>query len=309
MEIVNYKTTLKDLYKNTSYIKYKKNLYYGWNLDDDICLTNPSPLNVWPDDDIVKSLNELADLDDKKLADIIPYSNSNKELDFIILKQSKCSKVAIVTAGGGYSSVCTAVESLPVGMYLYKKGFTVILPTYSIKEKAFMCKATEDLVDLIKYLTKNSEMLNIDMSDYIIGGFSAGGHAVAMLLTEEYSYEAKNYIKPKLVFLGYPVITLKTSTHGGSKQILLGNNANSLFESKYSVDENMKKAICKLFFWQCERDNIVPFQNFKLLEQAAIKCNYNYEARHYDSDAHGWGIATGKLADGWLDEMLEFLAK
>ena len=95
-------------------------MFFGWGFENDdrkISSFNP---DVWPIEDIINGLNELVDLDDKGLADIICYSK-NKNLDFITLKQSNKSKVAIVTGGEGYTSVCNAVEALPVALNFYEK--------------------------------------------------------------------------------------------------------------------------------------------------------------------------------------------
>ena len=163
------------------------------------------------------------------------------------------------------------------------------------------------MVVLISYLDKHQKEINIDMKDYLIGGFSAGGHAVGMLLTKHFSFEKYKILKPKLMFLGYGVITMGKYATPGSKLALLGEKPQKKDIEKYSIELGIEKKMCKLYFWQCERDNIVPFENFTLLKDAATKAKLDFRCRSFDSDAYGWGIANNKLADGWIDDMLNFI--
>lgn len=221
--------------------------------------------------------------------------------------QKQKSPVAIIAAGGGYCCVCSATESLPVAMKLYEKGYSAFVINYSILDDAKMGGAIDDIAECISYLTKHQEELNIDMNNYIIGGFSAGGHAVGELLTDNYGFNYYKIQEPRLLFLAYPVITFDIKTHGGTRGYCIGQDPSQDLIDKFSIEKHVINQGFKVFHWQCQRDNTVPFENTLLLRKALTKAGIDFISKDYDSDAHGWGIATGKLADGWVEEMLEFI--
>ena len=109
------------------------------------------------------------------------------------------------------------------------------------------------------------------------------------------------------MFLGYPIITMGKGTHLASKNIVIGEKPTRENIEKFSIELGLDKPMCKLFFWQCKNDKEVSYTNFEKLEKASKEAKYTYMCRSYDSDAHGWGIASGKLANGWIDEMLNFI--
>ena len=272
-------------------------------LDEDVDIKNKKLMNddgVWPNDAIIESLNFLRGLSYKKQLTYL----AKKLYSVLALRQENKSKVAIVLAGGGYNCVCTLPEDIPVSVDLFKKGFTVFSFVYPTKNDAK--EASNCLNSFISFLFKNQEKMNIDMEDYIIVGFSAGAHLAASIGTNHLGVSSLGLVKPKLLVLAYPVITMKEKAEVGTKNNLLGTKPSEEDIEKYSIEEHISSDYPNVFVWQCERDNVVDFSNSLLLVESLKKAEVDYRFESFNDDVHGYGIAKGKIADGWLDRMYQY---
>lgn len=310
MKINNIKPdiTIHELATHPILGKYFINLCYGWDAINDnrsVCDLYP---DIWPIDKMIESLNQIIELEKVNNVQLIfPFSNS--DVSALFIKNKPNSKVAFVYSGGAYCCVCNMVEGLPVAMELFKQGYSIVVGTYSIKnnDKPLLFeKPITDIIGTIRYFYENAPKLEIDMKDYIIGGFSAGGHAVGELLTDNVGLTKYGMDLPKLLFLGYPVITMHTNVHSYSRIMLIGENPSLEDMDKYSIEKHLCTKGCKVYVWQCKRDNQVPIENTIKLAEALQAKKYNFIYRTYDSDAHGYGIGANKICDGWVNEMLAF---
>ena len=255
-----------------------------------------------------QALNDLVSLAEQNK---VTYKEFNSHSAYMMYKQDKKSKVAIVIAGGGYQEVCTFPESFPVAIELYKRGFTSFTFSYGVKENAFHNKAYKnDLVPFIKYLFDNQDELNIDMNDYLIIGFSASAHLVATLGSDNFGYKVMGLPKPKLMVLAYPVITMhKENAEVGSYAAMFGEHASEEDEHIYSIEEHVDKDFPPVYMFQADKDKVVKSINSKLMDEALTKHNVPHVYFTLDDDYHGYGLGTGTPVEGWLDKMLEFYKK
>ena len=205
-------------------------------------------------------------------------------------------------AGGGYNTVCTLPEEIPVSVELHKKGMTVFSFVYPVKEDSK--SAIECLKSFIEFLFKHADRLNIDMEDYMVLGFSAGGHLAASVSTDNLGITSCS--KPLLLGLSYPVITMGEYKEPGTFNNLLGEEYTQEDIEKYSVELHVGEDYSNCFIWQCNRDCVVPFKNSLLLAEALKNKNIDYRLESFDSDVHGYGIAKNKIADGWVDRLYDY---
>lgn len=305
--MVTRETLLRDLYKGTELEKYAKYFYYGFEGSE----WSDNPLGhfcdgLWGNQETVESLNYFEDLYNKGKAEFIFTNKDNPDVNIALMKQDKPSKVAILCAGGGYGSVATAVEVSKIGQHLHELGWTVAMLAYSIKEKAVGDKSLDDLILAVNYLKNNEKKFNIDMSNYIVGGCSAGGHLSSRLGTNNCGYKARNFEKPGLIFLAYPVIDFGENMHGQSRRMVLGENPSKEDIDKVSTHKHVDSSYPPVFMWQCDQDSAIGVIHTKLMEEALKKANVPYKYEVYHSTAHGWGYAKGQPAEGWVDRMLDF---
>ena len=67
----------------------------------------------------------------------------------------------------------------------------------------------EDLAAAWKFIQRSQSAFGLAAEDYIVGGFSAGGHLSAMWGTANLGARSYGLPDPKLLLLGYPLITME----------------------------------------------------------------------------------------------------
>lgn len=254
-------------------------------------------------EEIIDALNELRIMTHDKTLKFLP----KKGYSVLALRQKEYAKVAIVCAGGGYSSVYTLGEDIPVSLELYKKGFNVFSFSYPTKEEAIY--ALDCLKEFIVFLFNNAKKMNIDMEDYIAVGFSASGHLIGSLGTDNLGLQNNNIPLPALVSLCYPVITMTGEVETGSRANLIGLDASEEVANKHSIHLHVDSSYPATFIWQCDKDNVVPFKNSLLMVEALKNNNVPYVFESFDSELHGLASGKDSVAQGWIDRMYEFYLK
>lgn len=86
----------------------------------------------------------------------------------------------VCAAGGGYTCVCSAIESLPVAARLNELGYNVFVVNYRVLQDSLLPKPQADLAAAIKYIQKNKDTFGLQNTEYIINGYSAGGSVVTI---------------------------------------------------------------------------------------------------------------------------------
>lgn len=250
--------------------------------------------------DLINSLNYLRSLVfDKKVGFL-----NKSDYSVLHLKQEEKAKTAIVLAGGGYYNVCTLQEGYLVGHKLHQLGFNVFSLNYPVREEAK--NALPVLKKFISFLLKNEKRMNIDMEDYIVVGFSASGHLVGELGTDNFGLLKDGIPLPKLLTLCYPVISMGENTHLGSKENLLGVGTTKEEDEEYSIELHVDENYPATFIWHCDKDDLVPFENSLLIIEQFKKHNIKYKFESIDSTYHGLSLANNTAMEGWVDRMYEF---
>jgi acetyl esterase/lipase len=219
--------------------------------------------------------------------------------------QDRPSQFILICAGGGYAGVATMQEAYPVAKALYEVGYSAFVLQYRTGKAALAPNPLEDLAQALRVILMNAEKFQLNTDDYGIIGFSAGGHLAASFGLENIGYAHYGLPRPGMMILAYPVITMGECTHAGSRDNLLDKN-NTQQIDRYSVEKHITERYPKTFLWQCDHDKTVPVENSRLLVQALKNSQVPYVYETFPSDAHGWGLGTGTVAEGWLDRALEF---
>lgn len=217
------------------------------------------------------------------------------------------TKIAVITAGGGYAMVCSFAEGFPIAKRMNELGYHAFVVNYRTGKGAAAPNPQDDLARAVSWIWQHAQELNIDPEDYLLGGFSAGGHLAASFGTKNVGYQHYNLPKPGGMFLAYPVVTMGEKAHAGSRNLLLGKNsvAQSVVK-KYSIECNITEDYPPTFLWQCDKDREVAVENSRMLDAELTRHGVKHIYKTFDSDAHGWGSAEGKAAEGWFDEAVSF---
>lgn len=266
---------------------------------------------VWDENTMVEGMNFLIETANRSRVFYPIYTDEEKQTDkgkrltgLACFYQKNTAKLAMVIPGGGYGSIATMQEGYPVAKALYEKNYSVVVLQYRCGRYAKAPNTMDDLAQAMRVVLKNADEWKIDPEDYAVIGFSAGGHLAASFGTEALGYARYDLPKPGVMVLGYPVITMGKFSHDGSRKNLL-RSRKDLWDA-YSIEKQITENYPKTFVWQCNRDNTVPIENTRLLAETLKEHGVPYIYETFSSDAHGWGLATGTVAQGWLERAVQF---
>lgn len=223
----------------------------------------------------------------------------------------KKSKFVLICAGGGYQNVCSLAEGFPLAKAVQELGYTAFVLHYRTGRDAGHPNPLDDVAQSLRFILEHADVFNVDTNGYAVLGFSAGGHLAASFGTEYLGYKKYGLPKPEIIILGYPVITMGEKTNEGSRRALLGdeNQENETLREQLSIEKQITRAYPPVYVWQCEEDEAVPIENSRMLTEALERCSVPYEYKVYPGTAHGWGLGTGTLSEGWLEEAVRFWGK
>lgn len=220
----------------------------------------------------------------------------------------KKAKFAIVCPGGGYVAVAWPIEGLPVAKRLNELGYHAFVVNYRSGKNALAPNPIEDVMAALRTILAHAEEWNVEPEDYLLVGFSAGGHLAAICCTAEHGFRTAGLPDPAALALAYPVVTMGEKTHEQSRQYLLGKDAVNDPERlrRFSVETLIDPQFPPTYLWQCERDSTVPFENSQMLKTALDEQGVSCIYQTYDSSVHGWGLARKTPAEGWVDRAAAF---
>ncbi len=227
----------------------------------------------------------------------------------VLLYHFSCKKRApfsIVCPGGAYLTVAAAIEGFPIAAELQRNEIHGFVLVYRAGRAAKNRAPMDDLARAVRFIFENADSLNVDTEDYSICGFSAGGHMAACFGTTELGYRHYGLKKPGMLILGYPVITMGEGTHKYSRRIFLGHSPSREDIRLGSAEKNIHSDYPKTYLWHCSNDGTVDYLNSVMLAAALRDGGIPFRLKTVKADAHGWGLALGTPAEGWLYEALEF---
>ena len=228
--------------------------------------------------------------------------------------EKKYSTFAILMAGGAYGAVCTMVESLPVAAKLNELGMDCFCLNYRTAtaqcfEKGLMPKPLDDVALAWEFIHLHELKFGIRADDYIVGGFSAGGHLAAMWGTPHRGARKYQIPNPGLLLLDYPLVSLKNiqGTAGAMIQTgLLGCDFKEEDLVEYSANAHVDHSYPKVYLCLAEDDPTVPKQDAQDLEEALKKADVPYQVERVKSGGHGYGLGMATPAKGWVERAIHF---
>ena len=238
------------------------------------------------------------------------YLDTNRKNEYqlkpYLLKDGKKHPVAVICPGGGYRRVCSFVEGYPYAKKLNRMGYHAVVVYYRVNVLAKYPAPQDDLARAVKELHDHAEEWNLDMQGYSVWGSSAGGHLAASFGTENMGYSRYGLPKPGALILTYPVVTMGTKTHEGSRNFLIGESAQEQTVAFTSVEKQVTGAYPATFLWWGSSDSCVDPENSKMLRAALEAQGVPCRCIEYAGVEHGVGIGTGLACEGWFEEAVAF---
>ncbi len=222
----------------------------------------------------------------------------------------------IVAPGGSYLNLASNHEGRQVANYLNSQGVAAFVLKYRLGPKYHHPVEIGDAQRAIRTLRANAAAWHINPDKIGILGFSAGGHLAMTASTHFDGGQAsaadpidRVSSRPDFSILGYPVISLvEPWTHQGSKNALLGQNADPELAKSLSGENSVTKETPPTFIFQTNADTTVPAENATYYYLALRKAGIPAEMHIFEKGVHGVGLAMddpalsewSKLLTNWL---------
>ena len=164
-------------------------------------------------------------------------------------------------------------DSFPHALELSKRGYNAFALIYRPGAQT----ACEDLARAISFIFENAEELEVDTGCYSLWGGSAGGRMAAWLG----SYGPAAFGGDDLPRPGTVVM-------------------------QYTGHSDYTESDPPTFACAGESDWIANWRTMKRRLDAMSRLGIPTEFHHYPGLSHGFGLGTGTVAEGWLDEAVAF---
>ncbi len=220
----------------------------------------------------------------------------------------------LVLAGGGYHYKADH-EGGPVARRLNDNG--IFAATLDYRVAPYHAPVPQwDALRSVQWLRKLAPEYGYQADHIGILGFSAGGHLAASAAyihvdlpeTEDTRHFENVNPVPDAAVLCYPVITMGSYTHRGSRDNLLGENADQTAIDYWSVEKQVSAGASPAFIWHTSDDGAVPVQNSMMLASSLADKNVPFSLHIWPHGHHGLGLAeTVPDVSRWIDLAAEWL--
>ena len=233
-----------------------------------------------------------------------------QRLDFVISPDSVATlevylpdkpngQAFIMCPGGGYVGLCSDYEGRDMAPWFNANGVTFAVLNYRMPHGNCEQPLT-DATAAMHLMRDHAAEWGLDQIG--IGGASAGGHLAATMST--LYPDAKS--RPDFTVLFYPVITMTGGTlpHLGSRDSLLGKDAQAALIDRFSCEKNVDANTPPAFLMLSADDSMVDPRNSLLYFDALTQHKVPAALHVYPIGEHGWGYHDSfTYKPQWKDEL------
>lgn len=201
---------------------------------------------------------------------------AKEDTGLFFFKGDPGARFAVCNAGGGFAYVGAMHDSFPHALELSKLGYNAFALIYRPGAQT----ACEDLARAISFIFEHAEELEVDTDCYSLWGGSAGGRMAAYLGTYgTAAFGGEDLPKPGTVVMQY-------TGH-----------------SEYGEDDPPTYACVGT------SDGIASWRTMQARLDAMAALGIPTEFHAYEGLPHGFGLGTGTVAEGWLNDAVAFWEK
>lgn len=216
------------------------------------------------------------------------FGNVTKPTLTAVLPDKPTGAAVIICPGGGYGSLAYDKEGADVAAWLASNGIAGLILKYRLPRGApgeAEPVPLQDARQAMRVAKSNAATWHIDAKRIGIMGFSAGGHLASTLATH-----ATDADRPAFAVLIYPVITFSgPNAHGGSRDNLLGKNADAALIERYCNERQVTAQTPPTFLVHAADDG-VKIANSELFAEALGKAGVSHELLRLEKGGHGFGL-------------------
>ncbi|MBQ7886117.1 MAG: alpha/beta hydrolase [Clostridia bacterium] len=199
---------------------------------------------------------------------------AKRDTGLFFFKGNPGARFAVCNAGGGFAYVGAMHDSFPHALELSKMGYNAFALIYRPGAQT----ACEDLARAITFIFENADELEVDTSCYSVWGGSAGARMAA--------------------YLG----TYGPAGFGGGPDILRPGTVVMQYtgHNEYSPYDPPTYACCGT------RDGIASWRTMQRRLEALSALGIPIQFEAFEGLPHGFGLGTGTVAEGWIDNAVAF---
>lgn len=227
--------------------------------------------------EIVNYMKEHAEAGDTIFYDI--YTEAEKEEDpskedtgLFFFKGNPGEKFAVCNAGGGFAYVGAMQDSFPHALELSKKGYNAFALIYRPDDPY------TDLARAISFIYDHAKELDVDPENYSLWGGSAGARMAATLGNGD-----------ALPYFGRADIPQAAA-------VIM----------QYTGYSTVSKTDAPTYVCVGTDDGIANWRTMQNRVQNLDALGIPTEYHSYKGISHGFGLGTGTVAEGWLDDAVRF---
>ena len=252
--------------------------YWSGRTLKDLRLTWYGPTDPKETVKIVNTLKERAEAGERVFFDI--YTDREKAADprkqdtgLFFFRGTPGARFAVCNAGGGFAYVGAMHDSFPHALELRRRGYNAFALIY----RPGWDTAVEDLARAVTFLFAHADELEIDTDCYSLWGGSAGARMAAYLGSYgPAAFGGADLPRPGTVVMQYTGHT------------------------EYTAQDP------PTFVCVGKRDGIANWRTMKRRVDALNALGIPTEFHAYEGLSHGFGLGTGTIAEGWLDDAVTF---
>lgn len=198
---------------------------------------------------------------------------AKRDTGLFFFRGQRGKRFAVCNAGGGFAYVGAMHDSFPHALELSKKGYNAFALIYRPGAQT----ACEDLARAINFIFAHADELGVDTSCYSLWGGSAGARMAAWV--GEYgpsAFDGGSNPQAGTVVMQYTSL------------------------SDYSASTPPTYACCGT------SDGIAPWRVMQERLEGISSLGIPTEFHSYRGLPHGFGLGTGTVAEGWIDDAVRF---
>ena len=233
------------------------------------------------------------------------------------LPEKPSGAAVVVCPGGGYGGLAPH-EGPDYANWLMQHGISSFVLKYRLGSHGYRHPVMlQDAARAVRLVRARAAEWKIDPARVAIMGSSAGGHLASTLLTHFDSGKAdasdpieQQSSRPTLGILCYPVITMGSNTHQGSKNNLLGKSPDSELLRSLSNETQVTSNTPPCFIWHTWEDKAVKVENSLAFAAALQRAEVPFDLHVYERGRHGIGLADKapfKNVHPWAQDLLFWL--
>jgi len=215
--------------------------------------------------------------------------------------KNDCGTAVVVCPGGGYAGLTYTFEGVMSATWLNSIGISAFVLRYRLPNSNNMENRSvgplQDVQQAIRYVRSHAKEFGLNPNRIGVMGFSAGGHLASSASTlyndNVYKPAINESARPDFSVLVYPVITMDTAlTHMGSREALIGKDADKKLTDHFSSDKQVTKDTPPAFLVHALDDNLVPYANSIMYANAMRTQKVQCELHLYAKGDHGLRVTS-----------------